>query len=220
MTDSIEREEGIMDTENSTISRRDLLKRGALVGGAVLWVAPFVQVVGMGRAFAKDVSPNCSRYCLKWNVDDNSETGGLTCINDEAPHAHPVWSNNWEELGNGQGNGLTCPDDGVSDENAAHAITNRPGRPFVVYGSPSTGFWIAFPDDIKLADLKDEASPWSAAVKCGTANVTYKMSDYLPLENDPCLRDPDDNPYKRIFLPVCSNGNDISHLELIIDWCP
>ena len=98
MTNSTEREEGIMDTESSTISRRDLLKRGALVGGAVLWVAPFVQVVGMGKAFAKDVSLNCSRYCLKWNVDDNSETPGLTCINDVATHAHPVWSNNWEEL--------------------------------------------------------------------------------------------------------------------------
>jgi hypothetical protein len=218
MTNPTDTEDGTMDSESSTISRRDLLKRGALVGGAVLWVAPFVQVVGMGRAFAKDVSPNCSRYCLKWNVDDNNETGELTCT-DGGIHAHPVWSNNWEELGNGEGNSLTCPDDGVNDENAAHDITNRPGRAFVVYGSPSTGFWVAFPDDVKLADLEDESSPSSAAVKCGQGNKIFTASD-LPLEDDPCITDPDGDPYKRIFIPSCGNGKDISHLELIIDWCP
>ena len=39
------------------ISRRDLLKRSAALGGAVVWVTPLVQVVGMGRAFAETPSP-------------------------------------------------------------------------------------------------------------------------------------------------------------------
>ena len=45
------------------ISRRDLLTRGAALGGvaalggAVVWVTPLVQMVGMGRAFAQTVSP-------------------------------------------------------------------------------------------------------------------------------------------------------------------
>ena len=39
------------------ISRRDLLKRGAVLGGAVVWVTPVVQTLGMGRAFAQTASP-------------------------------------------------------------------------------------------------------------------------------------------------------------------
>ena len=39
------------------ITRRDLLKKGAALGGAVVWVTPIVQSVGMGRAFAQTPSP-------------------------------------------------------------------------------------------------------------------------------------------------------------------
>ena len=42
---------------NQGITRRDLLKKGAVLGGAVVWVTPIVQSVGMGRAFAQAVSP-------------------------------------------------------------------------------------------------------------------------------------------------------------------
>ena len=43
------------------ITRRDLLKKGAVlggvVGGVVVWVTPIVQSVGMDRAFAQTTSP-------------------------------------------------------------------------------------------------------------------------------------------------------------------
>jgi hypothetical protein len=208
-----------MATETTGITRRDLLKRGALVGGAVLWATPVVQVVGMGRAYAKDVSPNCTRFCLKWNVDANAATGGGTCT-DNGNLSQPIWSNTWEALGNGEGNSLTCPD-GVNNDSDAQDFTNRPGNPFVVYGAPGDGFWIAFPDDVKLADLEDQSEPWSAAVKCGQNADTFTMSDLLPLEDDPCYPiDPDDPPYRRILIPACVLGQDISHIELIVDWCP
>ena len=42
---------------NQGITRRDLLKKGAALGGAVVWVTPIVQSVGMGRAFAQTPSP-------------------------------------------------------------------------------------------------------------------------------------------------------------------
>ena len=42
---------------NRGITRRDLLKKGAILGGAVVWVTPIVQSVGMGRAFAQTTSP-------------------------------------------------------------------------------------------------------------------------------------------------------------------
>lgn len=39
------------------ISRRELLRRGAVLGGAVVWTTPVVQTLGMGRAFAQTASP-------------------------------------------------------------------------------------------------------------------------------------------------------------------
>ena len=44
-------------TNKDGLSRRDLLKRGAALGGALVWVTPIVQVVGMRPAFAQTVSP-------------------------------------------------------------------------------------------------------------------------------------------------------------------
>jgi hypothetical protein len=173
----------------------------------------------MGRAYAQDVSPNCSRFCLKWEVDDNAPTGVLTCT-DGGARAHPVWTNNWEELGNqGGGTVLACPSDGANSEAAAQELTNRSGREFVVYGSASDGFWIAFPDDVKLAELADEGRR-SAAVKCGPGTDEFGNNE-LQLGDDPCIKDPDGVPYRRIFIEACSsNTNDISHFELIVDWCP
>ena len=66
------------------ITRRDLLKRGAVLGGAVVWVTPIVQSVGMGRAFAQATSPctppisyiamnvTCGGipYFIKWEADE------------------------------------------------------------------------------------------------------------------------------------------------------
>jgi hypothetical protein len=45
------------ENESQGISRRDLLKRGAALGGAVMWATPVVQTLGMGRAFAQTASP-------------------------------------------------------------------------------------------------------------------------------------------------------------------
>ncbi len=68
---------------NQGITRRDLLKKGAVLGGAVVWVTPIVQSVGMGRAFAQTTSPctppisyiamnvtcNGNAYFIKWEAD-------------------------------------------------------------------------------------------------------------------------------------------------------
>ncbi len=45
------------DSETQGITRRDLLKRGAALGGAVAWAVPVVNTLGMGRAFASTASP-------------------------------------------------------------------------------------------------------------------------------------------------------------------
>ena len=41
---------------NSGITRRDVLKRGAIAGGAVLWAVPVVQVIGMSASHAEAAS--------------------------------------------------------------------------------------------------------------------------------------------------------------------
>ena len=48
-----------MSETTNQISRREILKRGAFVGGAVVWATPVVQTLGMGRAFAATPSDTC-----------------------------------------------------------------------------------------------------------------------------------------------------------------
>lgn len=45
------------ENKGEGISRRDLLRKGAVLGGAVVWAAPVVQTLGMGRAYAQTASP-------------------------------------------------------------------------------------------------------------------------------------------------------------------
>ena len=48
-----------LDEQAGGITRRQALKRGAILGGALAWATPVVQVVGMRPAFAQTVSPGC-----------------------------------------------------------------------------------------------------------------------------------------------------------------
>ena len=48
-----------LDEQAGGITRRQALKRGALLGGALAWATPVVQVIGMRPAFAQTVSPAC-----------------------------------------------------------------------------------------------------------------------------------------------------------------
>jgi len=48
-----------MPEDLQKITRREMLKRGAVVGGSVLWATPVVQTLGMGRAFAATPSDVC-----------------------------------------------------------------------------------------------------------------------------------------------------------------
>ena len=71
------------------ITRRDLLRRGAALGGAVLWTTPVVQTLGMGRAFAQVPSPT--------GGSDISYIGiNVDCFGDPPP-----FFVKWEDNGNG-----------------------------------------------------------------------------------------------------------------------
>ena len=61
------------------VSRRDMLRRSAIAGGALLWVAPAIQSMAP-KAFAQATDPGsvtCTAcYCWKGNKDHpNRETG-------------------------------------------------------------------------------------------------------------------------------------------------
>ena len=45
------------ENKGEGISRRDLLRKGAVLGGAVVWATPVVQTLSMGRAYAQIASP-------------------------------------------------------------------------------------------------------------------------------------------------------------------
>jgi hypothetical protein len=51
--------ENPVDGQVGGITRRQALKRGAVLGGALAWATPVVQVVGMRAAQAQTVSPGC-----------------------------------------------------------------------------------------------------------------------------------------------------------------
>lgn len=57
------------------LTRRDLLRRGAVLGGAVVWTTPVVQTLGMGRAFASTASPvggkDISYMVITWTCGDD-----------------------------------------------------------------------------------------------------------------------------------------------------
>lgn len=54
----------------SGITRREVLRRGAILGGAVAWATPVVQVVGMRPALAQAPSPGCQTTTCS-EVTDN-----------------------------------------------------------------------------------------------------------------------------------------------------
>jgi hypothetical protein len=87
-------------TEQTGLTRREILKRGAAFGGALVWATPVVQVMGMSSAHARPVSPGCIRYCLKWETDGNqrildTETGDYELTCDDLV----IWTSFWVGLG-------------------------------------------------------------------------------------------------------------------------
>lgn len=57
------------------VSRRDLLRRGAIVGGTLLWVAPAIQSMAP-KAFAAGPSPGGCAACYCWNTRPNGRLAG------------------------------------------------------------------------------------------------------------------------------------------------
>ena len=70
---------GMSENKGEGISRRDLLRKGAVLGGAVAWATPVVQTLSMGRAFAQTASPTGDKDIsyIGINVTDCTGTNGI-----------------------------------------------------------------------------------------------------------------------------------------------
>jgi hypothetical protein len=74
------------------MSRRDLLRRSALVGGALLWVAPAIQSI-TPAASAQETNgptPATCAACYCWNGDKQNPTGSPRRPQDECSDDGPV----------------------------------------------------------------------------------------------------------------------------------
>ena len=72
MDDELEPKKPPIDMESEMgMSRRDLLRRSAIVGGALLWAAPTIQTVGMKAAAAQvgGPSPGSCAACYCWSLN-------------------------------------------------------------------------------------------------------------------------------------------------------
>lgn len=194
-------EAGLQGTAGG-LTRREALKRGAIVAGS-LWAVPVVQAVGMRPAYAQTTSAawtNCVAYCIKWETDVNDVVG----VASGCGFGADTWSNNWTSLGGGSGNRLTCPE-GAADALPPKALLDQ----IQVIGDPNEGFCVQLPSTCRLYGQDpspDEFSPHGAAAKCGRDGETLvdgTGSDFGDL----------------VEIAVCGNGKSISHIELIIQCC-
>jgi hypothetical protein len=85
----------VTETNREALSRRDALKRVAVVGGTLAWATPVVQTISAGPAFAQyptveapsfialNVTCNGTAFFIKYQTDQCRESGGLDCFEDE-----------------------------------------------------------------------------------------------------------------------------------------
>jgi hypothetical protein len=65
------------------MTRRDLLRRGAIVGGTLLWAAPAIQSIAK-PAFAQPAAGSTPHYCCFCTGGTTAAQGGQ-CLNDGIP---------------------------------------------------------------------------------------------------------------------------------------
>ena len=190
------------DAETNTesdLTRRDLLKKGAVLGGALVWAAPVVQIIGMRPAMAQRTSPSCPNlYCLKAEVFGGS-LGSFGPLGG----------------GQGEGKGNCLKEDEDCDPNVPSSILNWLNDPAHVSGDPESGFEVELPPGCTLAERTGGSEDsflglFSAAAKCGKKGQTGE-SCFAPTIVK--------NNGTTTLTFTCGNDTEISHIELII-CCP
>jgi hypothetical protein len=176
---------------DSGITRRELLKRGALVSIATLWVTPVVQTVGMRRAVAAVTSPVCSIYCIVWQPS--------------LPGAPSNWA-----VSEGD-KCLPCPADTVAE------LPPDIGDFTVVYDDAERTYTVTYPNTYSLLPLgeptPDDLVPGSAAIRRGE---NANSCEFLTLEEDQEPGDPS-GTFQIQFTDWDAASGD--RIELVLEAC-
>jgi hypothetical protein len=197
----------------SGVTRREILKKGAALGGALVWGAPVVQVIGMRPALAQTPSPVCPNlYCVKaeWRGGQNGSLGSFQACS--------------KGFSRGQGNCLVPPDPGKAelDFDVPSSILDGIDVTHGVECNGSDGVLITLPLGCRLAGVEDTGTPdpfvgsLSAAAKCGKKGSRDPL-DWCdgPIE----VGQDSDGRVTLCFSIRCRNETTISHIELFI-CCP
>jgi len=135
------------------LTRREALKRGALIAGAA-WAIPVVQAVGLRPAYAQTTSSptDCTTYCVRWNNQ----------------------SRIWQEMPDGQ---LRCPSGALDDVPPCFDGF----VPQADLGTGSLTF--TFPDSCKFEFGDPSPDPLAGAyagyVKCGGQGYLIRLADVI-----------------------------------------
>lgn len=178
------------------LTRREALKRGLVLGGAVLWTTPAVQAIGMSRAAAQETSSTCTTYCVKFEF-----TGGDDSLDGE-----------WVPLGaDNPGNIFACPPD--SD--------NGPFPPGffddfeIVSGDRKGAVVVRMPPSCTLTETAesspDELAFGNVAAKCGSTGENVQSLSVDPVTGE-------------FTVESCGGSGSrspaISHIEIMVRCCP
>jgi hypothetical protein len=173
------------------LTRREALKRGAIVAGT-LWAVPIVQAVGMRPAYAATPSPigtGCEVYCIKWVVNQNYIDG-------------TTWGTKWTPLGSSGNPVLSCPEGGLN------SVPPEADDIVVSYDSTEMQWVVELPPNCRLFGQDpspDEFSPDGAAAKCNGGDDNHVPGTGSQFGDT--VRIPSCDPYETL------------HLELILDCC-
>lgn len=196
----------VTQPNESGLTRRDLLKSGAVLGGALAWGAPVVQLIGMKPAMAQEVSGCPNTYCLKAEYDDGVLGPFINCSPGIA-------------RGSGRGNCL-IPSEEDFDEGDFSGVPGAIFEGIVVSDCDGgDGIMLTLPVGCHLAG-EDNASGSpdafvgnvSAAAKCGRIGETNEDEGC----DAPEIGVNGDGQTTLCFPKKCTNGSGLSHIELII----
>ena len=171
------------------LTRRETLKRGAKLGGAVLWMTPVVQAVGMRPAFAQRVSPGACDFWYAIKIERVGNTTAPRCL----------------DITGGSNPPGQCLDVGAASPEAT--LAGGCGHITTIVIAPEDAL-----DDTWRVTLEE-----GCEFREGSGRCTVKLGDNQggcePDPGDPDVCDWD--PATRVLSFTSSTGTDISHVEFV-----
>ena len=175
--------------ELTGVSRRDFLKRGAVLGGAIAWATPLVQTIGMRSALAQTASPACNVwYAAKIERVGDTAVGVCIDIYDQT---------------NPQGKGECLDTDSLGPTIEAGACDHLQGWSLAPQGAGNKSWTVTLDDQCLFVD-------GSGRCKVKSGGDCFETVESGPnAGKDVCQWDLD----TRTLTFLSPDGQDVSHVE-------